>query len=405
MGGPRDSEDERRSGTRTPLQQGSLVFVAPLFTDGELAAVLAPFAQASPLPTRAYLDDEVFAFERTAIFDRGWRCVGRAHEVALPGAFFLASVGERELVVVRGADLVLRALHNVCRHRATAILDGPCGRVQQLECPYHGWSYELTGALRLAPNMPASFDRAAHALAPARVASWQGWIFVTLDATAPALADALGAVPAWLTEAPLALLERGDESRYEVRANWKLLVENFQECHHFERVHPALERLTPTKDACSHLGDGPWLGGSMPLVEGKETVSLTGARGMRPFITAEHRRRAVFDAMLFPSLLTSLQPDYLLTYRLDPLGPARTRVVAEVFFHPAAPKSAFADVVEFWARVNEEDRRICERQQAGVRSRAPFAPLYSTVEDGVHAFDRLVARCYAGDSPAARSAR
>ncbi|KYF85997.1 hypothetical protein BE20_30425 [Sorangium cellulosum] len=183
---------------------------------------------------------------------------------------------------------------------------------------------------------------------------------------------------------------------YEVAANWKLCVENFQESHHFPRVHPALERLTPCDDAVSWGGGGPWLGGLMELVPGAETVSLGAARGARPLIVPEAERRRVRDAMLFPGLLTSLQPDYLLTYRLTPRAPDRTHVVADTYFHPAAFTPGFdpADVFAFWDTVNREDRSICERQQRGMRAPGYAPSTYAAVEDGVHAFDRWVAERY-----------
>ena len=99
---------------------------------------------------------------------------------------------------------------------------------------------------------------------------------------------------------------------------------------------------------------------------------------------------------LFPTLLTSLQPDYFLTYRLYPLSRAHTRVVAETFVHPAAGAAVLeGDLVAFWDVVNREDRAICESQQVGLRSRGYRASRYTSVEDGVHAFDCKVARAYA----------
>lgn len=193
-------------------------------------------------------------------------------------------------------------------------------------------------------------------------------------------------------------LRLGRRAGYAVAANWKLLVENFQESHHFPGVHPGLERLTPSSRADSRLGDGPWLGGTMDIVGGAETVSLDGLLHGRPTLagTRAEDRLQVFDAFLFPALLWSVQPDYLLTYRLTPLSPGETHVVADIHFHPAAFSADFdaSEVFAFWDRVNEEDRSICERQQRALRSRGHPPGRYTSVEDGVHAFDRLVALRY-----------
>jgi Rieske 2Fe-2S family protein len=225
-------------------------------------------------------------------------------------------------------------------------------------------------------------------------------VFVTLgerDST-PELEEWLGETPPWLDELrELPHLARGRRRVYEVNADWKLCAQNFQESHHFPRIHRELEQLTPTEHANTWLPkSGPWLGGTMAIADGAETVSRGGSRRDRPFLVPPVRRRTVHDAMLFPSLLTSLQPDYLLTYRLTPLAPGRTRIDADVYFHPAALVPGFDadDVYTFWDRVNEEDRAICEDQQANARSRA-FEPAgYLDVEEGVEAFDRMVARAH-----------
>lgn len=354
----------------------------------EIAAVLSPLDRAKGLPRAAYEEDSVLAHERAVIFDRAWQCVARDEDLRHPGEWIqaLAAPG---IVVVRGADLELRAFHNLCRHRGTPLVDAPCGRSQELVCPYHGWTYELTGRRR------GALTRDVDALVPVRVATWQGFVFVA-GREAPSLEDFLAGAPPWLEEAPLGEAVRARSVDYEVAANWKLLAENFQESHHFPGVHPALEALTRTEEARSHLTEGQWLGGTMELAEGVETVSESRRRSGRPFLAPPGYRRQVSDAMLFPSLLTSLQPDYFLTYRLLPLTPTRTHVVAETFVHPAARGASFdaGDLTRFWDLVNAQDRSICERQQVGIRSPAFRPSRYEPVEEGVHAFDRRVARAY-----------
>lgn len=369
---------------------------APL-TPAEVEPVLAPLERARPLPARAFSDEFVFDFERDEIFGRAWICVGHAGELALPGQWLREIVAGEPVLVVRGPDLGVRAFFDVCRHRGASLVGrSPCGRAARLECPYHGWTYELDGRLTHAPFAPASFDRRAHGLREVKVDLWRDLVFVSLDDDAPSLVDWLGVTPPWLTEDVLRSVRRGRRTAYDVAANWKLLVENFQESHHFTRVHRALEQLTPTKEARSWLTEGPWLGGTMEI-EDADTVSLDGSTHDRPLLVhAPGESPRVFDAMLFPGLFTSLQPDYLLTYRLTPLAAAKTRVTADIYFHPAAFAPDFdpRDVYDFWDRVNAEDRAICEDQQQNTGSRA-FAPAcYATVEEGMHAFDRMVARAH-----------
>jgi Rieske 2Fe-2S family protein len=336
----------------------------------EIEAVLAPLADARGFPASAFVDPEVFAFEQRAIFDRSWICVGREEEIALPGQWLRAELGAEPILVVRGPDLQVRAFFDVCRHRGASVVGRrACGRTAKLECPYHGWTYELDG----------------RGLRAARVEIVRGFVLVAIGED---VADT-GETPPWLEA--LGPLKLGRRKEWITEANWKLSVENFQESHHFPRVHRALEALTPTRQARTWSGApaSRWLGGTMEI-EGAETVSRTGSLEGRPLIG---RAKRVHDAHLFPLLLTSLQPDYLLLYRLSPLAPDRTRITFDVWFHPAANVDAPA-VYELWDQINGEDRAIIEDQQQNARSRAFEPARYEPVEEGMHAFDRFVADAY-----------
>lgn len=324
----------------------------------------------------AFLSPDVFAAEETGIFRTHWICVGRDDEVALPGQWLREEIGSAPILVVRGADLELRAFHDVCRHRGASLVGRkPCGRTASLVCPYHGWTYELDG-------------RGAHAdLLIVGCATWAGFVFVNL---AGGTLD-MHAAPPWLAE--LGPLVRARRTVTTARASWKLLAQNFQESHHFPGIHPALEALTPTADARTWTNEGLWLGGTMSIRG--ETVSRDGKLHGRPRITA---RDEVHDALFFPLLLTSLQPDYLLSYRLYPEAPDTTRIVADIHVHPAATAHDWSPVFELWDQVNAEDRAICEDQQANARSPGFQLAGYTNVEEGVAAFDRLVMSCESHDT-------
>lgn len=365
----------------------------------EIAAVLLPFSDATPLPRAAFVDADVFELEERALFSRSWIPVAHVADLTRPGDWVRAPVRGEHLIVMRGADLELAALHAVCSHRGALLCDGERGQVPELElrCPYHLWAYGTDGALLSAPGMrEKAADRQAFALARARVAVHAGVVFVNLDTDAADLAASWNGGPPWLQAAGGLALERISHAASEVRANWKVLVGNFQESHHFPSVHPGLERRTPWTRSTSLVQDDAWLGGTMELADDCETVSRSGKRCGRPFVAPPADRRRVLDAFVFPLWLTSLQPDYLLTYRLAPLAVDRTQVVAEIHVHPGArgPNVDLADVVSFWDRTNAEDRRICELQQRGLESRRARPAAYCTTEDGLHAFERLVAARY-----------
>jgi len=359
----------------------------------DLLAVLGPLGEATPLPRAAFVEPAALELEERALFASAWLPVAHEADLVRPGDWVRAPLRGEELIVVRRADLGLAALSAVCSHRGTLLCEGERGQLPELRlrCPYHRWSYATDGALLECPGA-ADGPRPPGLVTP-RVESRAGVVFVNLDPDAPDLDASWGGGPPWLGRSKLFALERVSRTDHEVRANWKVLVGNFQESHHFPSVHPGLEGRTPWSRSSSVLESDAWLGGRMELSPGVETVSASGQRRGRPFVAADEDRGQVQDALVLPLWLTSLQPDYLLTYRLHPMAVDRTLVVAEVQVHRGARAAGadLDDVLAFWARTNAEDHAICERQQRGLRV-ARGAPLrYATSEDGLHAFERLVA--------------
>lgn len=344
-----------------------------------------------PLPRAWYLEEAHFARE-LRMLERRWLMVGHSSDLKLPGAYLCTQVAGRRIVVVRTAKLELAAFHDGCLHRRTAMFDEGCGRKPELSvtCPYHGLRFDLEGVVD--GSMAAAFNlEAGSRLPPVRVVERWGFLFVALN-DALDFDAAVGPVPPWLERADLTMLRRGRAQSYDVQANWKLCVQNFQESHHFRWVHPALEQLSPARTSTSVSLGGQFLGGTMELTQGVETVASNGQREGRPFVAAASDRRTVFDALLFPCWMTSLQPDYLLSYRIEPRSAGQTRICAEIYFHGAAFHKAFSPstVYDFWDRTNAEDRRIVELQQLGLAG-APFEPgPYVSSEDGVAAFDALL---------------
>lgn len=372
-------------------------------TRDDLLGVLRPFGEATPLPRAAFLDPETLDLEERAIFSSSWIPVAHEADLARPGDWVRAPLRGEHLVAVRGADLGIAALSVVCSHRGTLLCDGEGGHFEalQVRCPYHGWTYATDGSVLDAPG--AAPGPAPPGLLRARVDTRAGVVFVNLDPGAGTIEESWAGGPPWLSRGKLFALERVKRSDHEVRANWKVLVGNFQESHHFPSVHPSLEGRTPWASSSSVIASGrspegaAWLGGVMELSPGFETVSESGRRNGRPYVAAEEDRGRVKDALVFPLWLTSLQPDYLLTYRLAPLAVDRTLVVAEIHVHPGALAAGVDvdDVFSFWERTNAEDRAICELQQRGLGARRAAPSRYATSEDGLHAFERIVAaRCF-----------
>jgi glycine betaine catabolism A len=377
---------------------------APL-TDEEIASVRRPFRAASLLPGRAYHDPEIWAFERDEWFYRDWICVGREEDAVEPGSYFLAQLADEPLVVVRGRDLELRAFYNVCRHRGTAVVEGASGSAVRFQCPYHAWIYDLDGRLIRAKHMDdvEGFSHDEFGLVPVRLQTWAGFVFVSLADDGLSLADHLGD---WVEHhaslgRDFSRLRRATRLTYEVAANWKIVAENYSECYHCPSVHPLLNKLTPYDLGEDFEPTGPWKGGWMKLSAGCETMSMDGLRHGRPLIvgTDEVAAGRIHYYILWPNLIISVHPDYVLTHHTWPAGPERSTVWCDVYVESDALARGVdvSGAVAFWDLTNRQDYHVVELQQAGTRSRSFTAGRYSNQEASVHAFDIMVADRYAAD--------
>jgi len=385
--------------------------VSPV-TAEEVAAVRQPTTRAHLLPPRVFHDPAVLAYEQEAWFAGGWTCVGREEDALAAGAYFLAEVAGESLIVVRGDDGELRGFYNICRHRGATLVEEPCGELVRFQCPYHAWVYDLKGSLRPPRHteMLENFDRAEWGLVPVRVERWQGFVFVDLSGEAPPLLEVLGDLPGQFDRYELGGLRRARRIEYDVAANWKAIVENYEECYHCPGVHPQLNRITPYNLGEYLPGEGPWMGSWMEVIGDFETLSTDGGAHGRPAIvgTRPEDVKRVYYFVVWPNLLISLHPDYLMSHWVWPIEPGRTRVVCEWFFDPATMAQAgfdASDAVEFWDLTNRQDWHVCELQQAGTRSRAYTAGRYSGIEGSVHGFDVLVADRYAADGQVTRVER
>lgn len=362
------------------------------------------FSQARTLPADAYLSPEVLDWEKKHFFERGWVCLGRSSELAHPGDQKAIPVGRGSVLIVRGRDGVLRGFHNTCRHRGHEVLycTGEVTNRRNVQCPYHSWTYDLDGTFKMAPDFKdhANFDPSdpENSLVPVRIDEWGGWMFSNLSGDALVLQDYLGNLAdlcaPWETER----LVKKAGHEYMIESNWKIAVENYHECYHCTNIHPELCMVTPPESGRAYEPTGAWVGGSMELMDFAETMSLDGKSYGVPLRNLDQRqRREVYYFGIFPNLLISLHPDYVMTHRLQPLESGRTWVECNWLFPPEAlerPDFTPDYASEFWDVTNREDWDACESVQRSVGSpgyrQGPFAPM----EDDVWQFAAMVARGY-----------
>ncbi len=360
---------------------------------------VASFRQgARTLPGRYYTSPEVFAAEAERIFSSRWICIGRAASFAEPGAYRLADVGNESLIVVRDRSGVLRAHYNVCRHRGTRLCEAAEGRFSEtIQCPYHAWTYALDGRLIGAPHMNEveGFDKADYPLHEAALAEWEGFVFVSLAERPEPFADAFAPLKDRFARFNLGALTVVRRITYDVKANWKLILQNYNECLHCPTIHPELNLKLPYTSGANDLTEGPFLGGYMEIKAPHRSATMSGRMCALPLAGpgdagAGDPPRAYYYA-LFPSMMLSLHPDYAAYYTVWPKGPAESRVVCEWMVHPEAPGAPgydIADAEEFWDRTNRQDWHICEQSQLGVASRVYAPGPYSPRESIPAAWDR-----------------
>ncbi len=295
---------------------------APL-DPAQVALALAPFGESRLLPRDAYVSDEVLEWERRYLFD-GWTCVGRSTDIPATG-LRAESVGGYGVLLTRDQDGVLRAFENACRHRGHELL--PCGgssaAPRAIVCPYHAWSYRHDGSLIGAPNfknIDEHYDRSTLSLVPVRVHEWHGWMFVDRTGTAKDFNEHIGELEDVVARYDAESLVTAESHSYDVEANWKVIVENYQECYHCSMIHPELCRISPPNSGDNvQERTGNWVGGWMDLRAGMETMSLDGrSGGLKMARLDEHEQSHVMYAAVLPNLLISLHPDYVMTHLLVP---------------------------------------------------------------------------------------
>jgi choline monooxygenase len=341
--------------------------------------------RAETIPARCYTDPVFLALEEEKVFGRTWQLVGRLADVAEPGSFLTAEIGDEAIVVVRDGE-TLRGFHNICLHRAGPVAEG-CGKRKTLQCRYHGWTYRLDGSLLRAPEMEGSegFDPESMRLLPVQVASWGPLVFANLDLKAPPLAHYLDGIPQRTSPLRPEAMRHVTTRAWLIDCNWKVYVDNYLEGYHLPVVHPGLYkeldydayRVEPHR--YWSLQHAPFRAGSGP-----ERTYVAGDAGA--------------DAQyywLFPNIMLNVYLGQMQTNVVLPRGHAQCEVVFD--WYAAEPPAdvgddpAWSRLLAFSDEIQEEDVAICERVQRNLRSRSYDRGRYSaTRENGVHHFHGLL---------------
>lgn len=363
--------------------------------------MLDPSGSGRMLPRGAYVDPAVLSWELAHFFADSWVCVGRSRDLPEPGSRHAVRIGNEGALLVRSETGELRAFSNVCRHRGHELL--PCGgsdRRSTIACPYHAWVYDLDGSLRTTPRFdpPEGFDTTEYQLLGLPITEWRGWVFVNPSGNAGAFADHIAGFDALVAPYEPERLVVGAAHEYRLEANWKLVIENYHECYHCPVIHPELCQVSPPTTGENFSVPGLAIGGSMELAGGAATMSLTGESPLLPLPGLDQSlTRSVLYAGVFPNLLISLHPDFVMTHRIEPLGPREARIECQWLFDPdevAKPNFDPSFAVEFWDITNRQDWSACESVQRGIESRGYDPGPFSLEEHGVREWAMTIARGY-----------
>ena len=340
-------------------------------TFAESATRLSP-----SLEPRYYRDPAITELEEERIFSRSWQLVSHEAQLPNPGDYVTGRAGSQPVLVLRDEEGTLRAFRNVCRHRGSRLLtgSGQCGKA--IRCLYHGWTYRTDGELIGVPEGRSivGLDKSELGLFPARVETMCGLIFVNLDIHAQPLAEQVAGLPERLAPYGIERLQRYGEWRGTQPANWKIVLDNYNEGYHVPIAHPGLMRLLDYKHYDVEVHDG-WVWFDAPLRDKPSGNPLERAyqRIVSPMPgLGESDRRVWRYAMIYPNTTIDLYPDQVVTWRIDADGPFRARDEAFGYRHPhAGLRTRIAQRVN--NRVNtlvgKEDYELVENVQAGLETR------------------------------------
>jgi choline monooxygenase len=339
-------------------------------------------ARASTIPARWYTESAFLDAERRRVFARTWQAVGHAVSVAAPGDYFGCEITGEPVLVARGKDGRLRAFSNVCRHRGALLAEGR-GHAQVIKCPYHAWTYSLDGRLFSQPEFEGveDWDAGKVCLPEFRVETWGPFVFVNLDPAAPPLSEVLGAIPDEIAGigCPIGKLRFSHRRDYTIECNWKVYVDNYLEGYHLPAAHPSLFRELDYAhyrvDTFRHYSS------QIAPIRARDT----GAP--RRYEFTDDNRSALYY-WIFPNFMLNVYPDNLSSNLILPLGPDRTLTIFEWFSYGGEVAQA---TIDFSDEIQQEDIRICESVQKGLRSNSYRQGRFSVKrENGVHHFHGLL---------------
>lgn len=374
-----------------PEQPEQLEITPSLF-----ASCLRPVEQALTLPPDLYRRSEWFTQENDKVFGHAWVCVGYTSQVNEPGKMLTTTVAQQPIVVTRDKHGNLRGFYNVCRHRGSILVESS-QKLERFRCPYHSWTYDLTGKLQNCPlfTHDHSFVKEDYNLVPVRVEQWGCFIFVALDNNVEPLHDYLGDLPSQYHNFPLDELVLVKRKHYGINANWKLIAENFLEYYHLPWVHPELCEVTAIDMHKRNQGTGMYMSFfASPLLQGNTPLDADFLQAF-PNLSAEEQTSGYFP-FVFPNVAMFLLPHHLFVLLMNPTSIDHTDEYGDLLVHrdllvEPGHEQKLEQIFSFYDMVNMQDIVAVERVQRGIRAQAyAGGRMCYRFEEPVHRFQNMV---------------
>jgi phenylpropionate dioxygenase-like ring-hydroxylating dioxygenase large terminal subunit len=380
-----------------------------IFAPKHFTAVRRPLTQASTLPGWCYADDGWYAREIETIFRQEWLCIGRVEQIPQIGDFYTRTLIEQPLIVVRDTNAQVRVHSAVCRHRGAIVSQGE-GRCRSFVCPYHSWTYTLTGELVGTPGNPPPMDGAEdfrksdYGLTPIRSEEWAGFIFITFNGAAPSLLEWLGDLPALLANYDLAQMQWTHKDVYEIDCNWKVWLENAFENYHAPTIHRKhMDPHNPQNWSFETGQSGPW-------EANYSRRSIVAYSGLPPVEgLTEKQASGLYHIWVKPSVQIILTSSYMKFRQYFPEGANKLRLYENwTFPKTTVARADFGEIVgpayyDRYSEIVREDLQINPVVQRGMRSGAFRPGRYSPEEFIVHRIANYVVDRVVGPEGARQS--
>ena len=346
------------------------------------------------LPRKFYTEPDILNQEFKKIFHNNWVCIGRDSDLTTKGQYITIQLGSESIIVLKSNKDKIKAFFNVCRHRGTRICNSNEGKFSKtIQCPYHGWTYDLNGKLVGSPLMEAvnDFNKSDYPLFPIKIKQWKGFLFINLNENPSNLNETFKPINNLLHSWELKNLCVIDKKRYAVNCNWKLIIQNYCECYHCPMIHPQLAEIHNYLGGKNNLYSGPFLGGYMNFNSDKESITPSGKYCCPPIKGIKGRDlHRVYYYSLFPNMLLSLHPEYVMYHTVWPNGVDKCIVNCSWLFleeNANNHKNSIYEAIDFWDKTNKQDWEICEYSQLGINSKKYSPSPYSGQESLLAAFD------------------